>query len=106
MRVTRGVWIGLAFLAAVVVGLFVAWSAQRKATFEAAAPPWLDPRQPPSRVVAPLTAQQSYAANHAAPMSASCLGHGAGRRLRRTYPPTLADSGASFVVNVSGGFGG
>lgn len=93
----RSLWIGLAFLGVVAIGVFVAVSAQRKATLEAAAPPWLDPGQPPQGVAAPLTAMQSFAANRCSHFSASSAGRGAGRRLRRTYPASLGESRESFV---------
>jgi hypothetical protein len=93
----RSLWIGAAFLGVVLLGLVVAVSAQRKQSFEAAAPPWLDPHQPPRGVAAPLTEAQSFAANRCRPFSASSAGRSAGRRLRRTYPPTLAESATSFV---------
>jgi hypothetical protein len=106
---TRGVKIGLAVLSGLILAWFVLWSVQRRQAFEAAAPGWLNPGQPPDGVAAPLTAAQSYAANRCRPMTACCTGRTAGMRTRRTYPPTVAGWSGSFLsagFNVMGGSDG
>lgn len=84
-------------LAAVVVAV---WAANRRYALLRAKPAWLDPEQPPEGVAAvwgTLSPAQSWAANRATPMTACCPGRGAGSRVRRVYPDTLADSPTSFI---------
>ncbi len=76
------------------------WAVQRRAEDKRVTPEWLNPHQPPEGVAAELSAlgpAQSWAANRCTPMAASCADRTAGRRTRRTYPGTLADSPDSFI---------
>lgn len=87
----------VAVLAAAVLAV---WAANRRYAFLRAAPAWLDPQQPPEGVAASwgaLNPAESRAANSTSPMTACCAGRGAGRRIRRTYPDTLAASPHSFI---------
>lgn len=72
-------------------------------------PEWLAGGQPPDSVapdLMTLTPDQSWAANRARPMVACCGDYTAGRRIRRTYPRSLAESPDSFIAasfDLSGG---
>lgn len=100
--------IAWATLGVLAVAAFVVYATTRREIFTAAHPDWLDSGQPPeglAATVGTLTAAESWAANRASHMTASCTGRGAGRRVRRTYPQTLADSPHSFIranVNLGG----
>lgn len=87
-------------LVAVGAAAFFLYACYRRAAWERAAPAWLDPKQPPDGVASQLptlTDAQSWAANRCRPMAASCCDNTAGRRIRRTYPGSLAESPDSFV---------
>jgi hypothetical protein len=90
-----------------VVAALCAWGYQRRAELARRVPSWLDPKQPPENVTVPLAPAASLAANGCPPMTACCDGRGAGRRVRRTYPGSLADSSSSLVgVRFSAELGG
>lgn len=85
---------------ALAVAVIVLYAANRRYAFIQARPAWLEGDQPPEGVAAAwgtLSEAQSWAANRAAPMTACCAGRGAGRRVRREYPASLADSDHSFI---------
>lgn len=92
-------------IAAAVVGVvalaaLTLFNVNKRAAGARATPAWLDPQQPPETVtpnLLPVPAGQSWAANRCRPMAASCPEHTAGRRVRRIYPGSLADSSGSFV---------
>jgi hypothetical protein len=98
-------------LVVVAVGMFILFASMRRDRYNRATPNWLDPQQPPDGIatdLGTLTEKQSWAANRAAPMNACCTDRGAGRRVRRTYPGTLADHPDSLVagsvrINLSAG---
>lgn len=87
--------IGAAVALAVVVLVLV----RRRQAQTPQVPAWLDIRQPPDAIpsAAGLTADQSWAANRCRPFAASSGDHTAGRRVRRTYPASLAESPHSFI---------
>lgn len=95
--------------AAVVLVLLVLVLVRRKQVQTPAVPAWLDFRQPPDSVAADLgvlTPDQSWAANRCRHIMAPCGDYTAGRRIRRTYPASLADSPDSFIrasFDLSGG---
>lgn len=87
----------VAILIAAAAGL---WLLNRNQAAERDSPAWLDPQQPPEGIagrVNTLTPEQSWAANRALHMSASCGGGTAGSRVRRTYAGTLASNPDSVV---------
>jgi hypothetical protein len=89
-----------AVAAALAFAALAIYAANRRYRFLAAKPAWLDPQQPPEGIAATygtLTPAESWAANRASHLSACCTDRGAGRRIRRTYPATLADSDGSFI---------
>ena len=99
MTTRQKVMAGVVALALLLVVLAV-WAANRRYAFLRAAPAWLDPEQPPEGVAAAwgaVSPAQGWAANRASPMSACCTGRGAGSRVRREYPDTLAASPNSFI---------
>lgn len=92
--------IGGSVAAVLALAVFLLWTAERRAKLERALPAWLDIRQPPESLATELptlTDAQSWAANRCAPMTASCAGRGAGSRVRREYPATLAESPTSII---------
>lgn len=73
-------------------------------------PAWLRSHQPPEGIAAqpvePVDPKASWATCRPSPMAASCMGQGAGRRVRKTYDNNLADCPTSLIhgsVNVTGG---
>lgn len=106
MTITRRQTIaGAAILAVLLVAAFAIWAAERRAALERVLPAWLNPQQPPESLAVellPVSPEASWAANRCAPMTASCVGRGAGSRIRRDYPATLADSDASFISASAG----
>lgn len=96
---------------AVVIGVaaIVLMGAERRAALARSRPAWLDPQQPSEGIAADLRTvsdAESWAANRCRPMAASCSGYTAGRRIRRTYPGSLADAPYSFIrasVDLQGG---
>ena len=91
--------VGLVVLV-VAAGAFLLFAVNRRSRWERAAPAWLDPQQPPDGVasqLSTLTEAQSWAANRCRHMSACCGDQTAGRRVRRTYPGSLAESDTSFI---------
>ena len=89
-----------AIAGAVVLAMVVLVCIRRRQADTPAVPAWLDTVQPPDTVAADLmtlTPDQSWAANRCRPIHAACSDYTAGRRIRRTYPPSLADSPHSFI---------
>jgi hypothetical protein len=86
------------FLAGVAVTL---WLMNRRAERAAETPAWTDPQQPAGSVaadLAPLTPEQSWAANRARPPSCSSTVRTAGMRSRKSYDHgTLAESPTSII---------
>ncbi len=85
-------------VATLATAAVVLWMVNRTAERERNSPAWLDPQQPPEGVTSP--AGVSWAANRCRPMVGPCHDHTAGRRIRRTYPGTLASSDASIVAEL------
>jgi hypothetical protein len=89
------------------LAVLVLFAVNRRDVLSRAMPAWLDPGQPPDGVAAQLntlTADQSWAANRARHMTACCADRTAGRRIRRTYPATLAEDPNSFIrATIEGG---
>lgn len=86
--------------AAVGVAVLVLLVVRRRQLDTPAIPDWLKVQQPPETVTPDLmilTPDQSWAANRCRPMTACCGDLSAGRRIRRTYPPSLAESPDSFI---------
>lgn len=83
----------------VAVAVLVLWGVQRRADRKRITPAWLDAGQPAEQLPAAvgLTAAQSWAANRCGPINASCADRTAGRRIRREYPGSLAESSDSFI---------
>lgn len=111
MNITsRQAVVGGAVVAVLGLAALLLWRTQLRAQDEATTPDWSDPHQPaddlgPAMQVA--DPGQSWAANRCGPMTACCTGQTAGRRTRRLYDATLADSPNSLVAgayfNLSGG---
>lgn len=83
-----------------VLLVFVLIGANRRHALKRAVPAWLIPNQPPEGIAADLptlSEAESWAANRCRPMVASCGTNTAGRRIRREYPPSLAESPDSFI---------
>lgn len=95
----RMITFGLILLGlALILGMWLAH--RRRKSEEHAVPAWLQTQQPPDTVAADmlvLSPAESWAANRCAPMAAACSGRTAGRRIRRTYPDSLAASEGSFI---------
>jgi hypothetical protein len=92
--------VGGSIVAVLGAAVFAMWTAERRDRLMRAMPAWLDMRQPPESLMTELpvlTPEQSWAANRCAPAAASSPGRGAGSRVRREYPATLADSDTSFI---------
>lgn len=97
---SRSTRIGLVALVLVAVGAFALYAIGRRAQWARGAPAWLAGGQPPDGIasqLSTLTAAESWAANRCGPIAAPCAGHTAGRRVRRTYPGTLAESEHSLI---------
>lgn len=106
MTITRRQTIaGAAILGVLAVAAFAIWAAERKAALERVLPAWLNPGQPPESLaveILPVSPEASWAANRCAPMTAACTGRGAGSRIRRDYPATLAESETSIISASAG----
>lgn len=91
----------VAVVGALLAAVAVLWVGYRRSAAERETPSWTDPQQPADQV-APLVAgaEQSWAANRARPMTASCGDNSAGRRTRRTYPATLSMSLDSMIGGI------
>lgn len=84
--------------AAMAVAALGLWALNRVHVARRSTPEWLDTDPPPEQISGePLTAAQSLAANGVPHMTACCTGRGAGRRVRRTYPASLADEPSSLI---------
>lgn len=66
-------------------------------------PAWTDPEQPDPVMVAAADPTRRFAGAWATPMVGPCPGYSAGSRTLRTYPASLADSCASFIVGFEVG---
>lgn len=106
MSITRRQTItGAVILLVLAAAAFAIWAAERRAALERVLPAWLNPGQPPESLaveILPVSPEASWAANRCAPMTSACTGRGAGSRVRRDYPATLADSDSSIISASAG----
>jgi hypothetical protein len=85
---------------------FLLYAVGRKRRADRLAPAWTDPHQPPAGLageLATVSPQMSRAVNGCPSINAASVGRTAGRRLHRTYPPSLlaADPSYSLIGQAS-----
>jgi hypothetical protein len=101
-RIAAGVIVGGGLV--LIVAL---WAINRRAELvRLGGPKWLRVDTAPDYIPEPVSPADSWASARPSHMSAACFGMGAGRRARRTYPPTLADEPSSLIRGEGHTYGG
>lgn len=97
----RWLWVGGGLVLVLVLAGCVVVKVGAAGDVAGQIPDWLRSHQPPEGVtgppVEPVDPKAAWATCRPSPMSASCAGQGAGRRVRRTYAPNLASEGSSLI---------